>query len=456
MESVRKFNFNSGTRGPSLLWGFAVFGLALSASFAFFSLDLTPAFFLELTVGAAAIVVLLLYPELALALYVVVGDVKGDERIASLCFVDLTLVLGAILLAGMALNLLRWKRLLPMPPAFFLYLALGALMIASLSYTPVFDAGLEKTARFLSVTGIVIVAPFFILGTPRSLERFLAGYAAAAFAICSYSLTRLGGSDRLATPSNFTIGLGHLACASILLLWFGLMPRLPFAKRLLVYPILAVPAVALIGSGSRGPLIALALVLLVSLFFYRRFLIDTACLGALGFLALPFVRIPEASLSYLGTLIHSSNAGTLLSFRGELMDSAWKLLEQHPLIGAGIQGFRYYSPNAGVYNWPHNIFIEVACELGVPAALIACAIFGSALRESLRQLNGKFSPYATLSQVAAALLFVGIVNATNTGDINSDRSTWLFVSLVFVVRGFRIQPRESASFAAARARPLTV
>jgi hypothetical protein len=32
---------------------------------------------------------------------------------------------------------------------------------------------------------------------------------------------------------------------------------------------------------------------------------------------------------------------------------------------------------------------------------------------------------------------VGIVNATNTGDINSDRSTWLFLSLVFVMRGLR-------------------
>jgi O-antigen ligase len=456
MDSVKKFVLNSGARDASLVSGLAIFGLALAASFAFFSLDLTPAFFLELSIGAAAILVLLLYPELALALYVVVGDVKGDERIASLCFIDLTLVLGAILLAGMALNLLRRKRVLPMPPAFFLYIVLGALMIASLSYTPVFEAGLEKTGRFLTVTGIVIVAPFFILGTPRALKRFLAGYAAAAFAICSYSLTRLGGSDRLVTPSNFTIGLGHIACASILLLWFGLMPKLPFAKRLFVYPILAVPAVALIGSGSRGPLVALALVLLVSLFFYRRFLIDAVCLGALGFLALPLVRIPEASLSYLGTLIHSSNASALLSFRGELMDSAWKLLEQHPLIGAGIQGYRYHSPNPGLYNWPHNIFIEIASELGIPAALIVCAIFGSALRESLGQLKGKLSPYATLSQVAAALLFVGIVNATNTGDINSDRSTWLFVSLVFVIRGFRIQPRESVSFAAAAARPLTV
>ena len=33
MESVRKFEFNSGARGPSLLWGLAIFGIALAASF---------------------------------------------------------------------------------------------------------------------------------------------------------------------------------------------------------------------------------------------------------------------------------------------------------------------------------------------------------------------------------------------------------------------------------------
>ena len=456
MESVEKIIGNSGTRASSFLSELAIFGLAVAASFAFFAVDLTPKLLLALILGAAAVVVMLLYPEFALALYVVVGDVKGDERIASLHFVDLTLVLGAILLAGMALNLLRGKRVLPMPPAFFLYIALVALMIASLAYTPVFEAGLEKLGRFLTVTGVVIVAPFFVLGTPHALKRFLAGYAAAAFAICTYSLTQLGGSDRLVTPSNFTIGLGHIACALILLLWFALMPRWSFAKRLVVYPFLAVPAVALIGSGSRGPLIALVLALVVSLFFFRRLLVDAACLGTLGLLALPLVRIPEASMAYLGTLIRSPNAGAFLSFRGELMGSAWKLLEQHPLIGAGIQGFRYYSPNAGLYNWPHNIFVEIACELGIPAALIACAIFGCAARECLRQLTDALSPYTALSQVAAALLFVGIVNASNTGDINSARSTWLFVSLVFVVRGFRIRTREPEHFAIAAVRPLPV
>jgi O-antigen ligase len=411
-------------------------------------LNASPFAFLLVLGCATTISALLLYPEFALALYVVVGDVKGDDRIASLGFLDLTLAVGAILLAGIALNMLRKKRVLPLPPVFFLYIALVAMMAASLAYTPVLDAGLEKLGRFLTVTGIVIVAPFFLLGTPRAMKRFLMGYGVSAFAICCYSLKELGGFGRLVTPSNFTIGLGHIACALILLIWFGLMTRLSFTKRILLYPLLAVPAVALVGSGSRGPLIALSLSLLVSLFFYCRLLLDAACLLVLGMLTLSFIYIPEASVNYLATLVQSRSAEALLSFRGELMGHAIQLIERHPVLGVGIQGYRYYSPNAALYNWPHNIFLEIACELGIPATLVGCAIFASAVCESFRQLKDRLAPYLVFSELAAALVFAGIVNAMNTGDINSDRSTWLFISLVFVVGSLRRQALEPARLAA--------
>jgi len=398
---------------------------------------------LVLGLGACAICLFLFYPELALALYVVIGDLKGDERIASLFPVDLTLVLGAIIVAGIAFRLLRGGGIARMPDSFLLYIALVALMTASLAYTPVFDAGLEKLGRFLTVTALVIVAPFFVLTTPQALKRFLAGFAIAAFVICAYSLTDLGRSSRLVTPSSNTIGLGHIACSLILLIWFAVMPQLSFLKRVMVYPLLVVPAVALIGSGSRGAVIAVLLAVILSLLLYRRLTVDVACFSALGFAAIPFLKIPEASFEYLGTLFNFHNVDGLLNFRAELLSYGWTLLQQHPLSGVGIQGFRYYSPNAALYNWPHNIFLEIGCELGIPAALLVCAIFGSAIRESVRQLRDHVSPYATLAYVAAALLLAGIVNSLNTGDINSDRSTWLFVSVVFLVGRLRSQFAES-------------
>ena len=72
---------------------------------------------------------------------------------------DLTLALGGLLVAAIIINLLRKKPSVGMPSLYFLFIPLIAMMTASLCYTPVFDAGLEKVGRFLNVTGIVIVAP---------------------------------------------------------------------------------------------------------------------------------------------------------------------------------------------------------------------------------------------------------------------------------------------------------
>ncbi|HEY0704880.1 MAG TPA: O-antigen ligase family protein [Candidatus Acidoferrales bacterium] len=423
----------SGNAAQSL----AVLGLSVGFGFLLCAIDFTPHTAALAVLGLAGLAVLLAYPELALALYVVIGDVKGDERVAGLLPWDLTLVLGGILVAGILLNFLRKKPAAALPGSYFLLLALVVMMTASLSYTPVFEAGLEKLGRFLTVTGIVIVAPFFVLGSAEAMKRFLAGFSVAALVICAYSLTSLGGEDRLVTPSSNTIGLGHIACGLILIIWFGVLPRWGFWKRMMLYPVLAVPVVALIGSGSRGAAMALGFVLLVSVAFHRELLLDLGCMSAIGIALVPSVNIPRASFEYLGTLVNCQSVKALLFFRAELLAYGWDLLQKHPLLGVGIQGFRYYSPNAGLYNWPHNIFLEVSCEMGLAAGLLVVALFVIAAREAWRQVNDHDAPYVTLSQIAAALLVVGMVNATNTGDINSDRSTWLFLSLVYVVREIR-------------------
>src|ERR1700751_4196911 len=83
----------SGVRAAILAGSFA-------ASFAAFALVDSPSRMFCLAVGAIAFAALLIYPEFALALYLVIGDVKGDDRVSSLFPVDLTLALAALLIAG--------------------------------------------------------------------------------------------------------------------------------------------------------------------------------------------------------------------------------------------------------------------------------------------------------------------------------------------------------------------
>lgn len=431
------------SRGQLLLPSIAMAICSAAFCFMVFAFSSGPRTFIYGLAGTGALAALLLFPEFALALYVVIGDLKGDDRIATLLPVDLTLALGSVLVAGAILNFLRGKQMAPLPRAYFCFIGLTAWMTASLSYTPVFDAGLEKLERFLSVTGVVIVAPFLVLGTPQAMKRFFIGFGIAATGICTWSLFALGGAGRLVTPSDNTIGLGHIACALIVLIWFAVIPRFTFPQRLLLYPLLAIPGIALIGSGARGSVIACAVVILAGSMFMRARWTDLICVAILGAVALPFLSVPAASFEYLGTLIRSHSAAELFDFRSDLLQAAWQLIQKHPLIGGGIQSFRYYSANPSVYNWPHNIFVEVACELGIPAALLVCAIFAGAFREAFRQLRDDASPYFSFSFAAAALLVVGFINGLNTGDINSDRTTWLFVSLVFVVRTLRQRGSES-------------
>src|SRR5690348_698446 len=147
--------------------------------------------------AAAALASLLWFPEIGLAMYVLIGDVKGDDRIAALIPFDWTVTLCIVILAGLVLNLLRGKRVAAIPPAYFALAVCAEWMALSLTYAPNFDGGLDKLGRFLTITGIAILAPFFALGTPAAMKRFLWAFGLAAFAICAYALLGLGGEDRL-------------------------------------------------------------------------------------------------------------------------------------------------------------------------------------------------------------------------------------------------------------------
>ena len=121
------------------------------------------------------------------------------------------------------------------------------------------------------------------------MKRFLTGFSVVAFVICAYSLNSLGGSDRLVTPSSNAIGLGHIACGLILNYLVRRFCRSrDFSKRMMLYPVLAVPAVALIRCRSRGAAMALGFVLLISVMFHRQLLLDLGCMSGNWSLVLPF------------------------------------------------------------------------------------------------------------------------------------------------------------------------
>ena len=57
---------------------------------------------------------------------------------------------------------------------------IGLMLVISLSWTPSPDYGSDKAARFLTLTVLATVAPFFLIDGERDVRRFLAWLVAVA------------------------------------------------------------------------------------------------------------------------------------------------------------------------------------------------------------------------------------------------------------------------------------
>jgi O-antigen ligase len=387
-----------------------------------------------LCIAAAGTVIFLLlvrYAEVALALFFLVGLVKGDPRLES-APVDLTVFTAVILLVGVAWRLLVWGRELRLPREYLVYVPLLAVMIVSLSYTPNFTAGLVEVLRFICLTGIGIVAPFILFDTATKLRRFLYILVLGGIGVSINSLTQLGGGERFVAPSGLNTELGAASAVAIVIVWGLILPRLSFLWRMLYYPVLGVLVIALLGSGGRFASVSTVVCVLLGAFLCRPLLKDLAVICCVAALALPLIWIPSASYNYLESLRSPSQA---MGTREDLMALGIKIFEEHPLLGVGVDGYRFVSPNPITYNFPHNAVLELGSEMGVVAALCFVFLAFFSFREAFRQLATRTAMDAPLVQTVLMLLIYGFLDSMISGDINDLRFTWFVFALPFVLRG---------------------
>lgn len=374
------------------------------------------------------------YSEITLAIFLSIGSIKGDPRLSFMGPVDITVTLAILILVSILFKTIIQKKKPILPKEFVLYVPFIFIMLISLSYTPDFFVGFNKASRFIFLTGLAIISPLFLLESSKKLTRFLWAFVIMCFLMSLNSFTMLGGYERLVAPSGLTIQLGYMNAVSIAIIWYLLiLSDQLFYKKMIGAFMITILFISLIGSGARSAAIAVSICILISFFFYRRSISYFFIIIILAILALSVVNIPTRAYDYLGTLIHYS-PHELLGFRGILMKLGWDLTKEYPLLGVGIGGYQFYSPNPLIYNWPHNIILEISSEMGILSALITCAIIICSFWETFRQLMDNNFKYKKLSRMILALLIIGFITMSNTGDINSVRPMWLYMSIPFVLR----------------------
>lgn len=159
--------------------------------------------------------------------------------------------------------------------------------------------------------------------------------------------------------------------------------------------VMALPAVVLATAvamtGSRAGLAAMALAPFLTVLFAlaaadhgrRRLAAGAAILAALGLLA-----------ALAGDRLTSRSATLESSFaqRAELYGDTLRIIADRPLVGVGLGAFpeaiHAYKSTELSHDWKraHNVYLEVAAELGLPAALAAFAAVGFAAFAAARGL----------------------------------------------------------------------
>jgi O-antigen ligase len=390
---------------------------------------------LEILAGISIFILLVRYTEIALALFFLVGLVKGDPRLSA-SPIDLTVLTAVIIIAGVCWRLFYLRNELRVPNEYLLYVPLLAMMVVSLSYTPDFSAGLDKVLRFVGLTGIGIVTPFVVFDTTDKIRRCFYVLAIGGVALAINSMTMLGGTKRFVSPSGLNTELGAASAVALIVIWGLLFPWIAMVWRLMFYPVIGILIVALLGSGGRFANVSAAFCVLIAVLLCPRLSKDVFVVCGIAVLALPLSLVPSASYTYLDSLRQPTQA---MGTRDDLMALGLKVISEHPILGVGVDGFRFVSPNPNTYNYPHNLILELGSEMGIFASLAFVLIAFCAFRESIKQLFSPLTERDPLTHTVFILLIYVFLDAMISGDINDLRFMWFIFALPFVLRGLQTE-----------------
>jgi putative inorganic carbon (HCO3(-)) transporter len=206
-----------------------------------------------------------------------------------------------------------------------------------------------------------------------------------------------GGGETVAAEGRFQGGAGdpnYLAAVLVpaIMLAGGLAVRRVPGQRLLLAFAVAVIAIGLAATQSRGGLIGAGVCAIVALVIWRgrRMLILGLMALATGAIATFFLANPAA-----WSRIQESNQG---SGRIDIWSVAWRIVQDHPLVGVGIAQFPQVSPHyvlqPGALNYVslivekhivvHNLYLQLWVEDGIIGLLLFLGVVVASLAAGWR------------------------------------------------------------------------
>ncbi|MCK4293066.1 MAG: O-antigen ligase family protein [Planctomycetes bacterium] len=395
------------------------------------------------------------HPEITFALFLNAGAFKSDPRLASILpgFFDLTIFFGLIAGLSILLNVVKNKLKIPhISSTFFIpYSFLVLLMLASLLYTEAPIYGKDKFLRFITIGTLSAFGPIFLFKERKRLYNFFCVFIAIStlmVIVSTISASFTSSGFHMAFGSNW-LALGRMAgTASLIILFCFLLPRKTKGRKNIWTILFLLNTFGLFYTGGRGPVIAfvitlllLAILTLLSLLIKRskndtRILKTTSLVTVMIFLVILIFPQPFGTLiNRVRVALTEPRGGSSISLRLNSYGSAIKAISQHPLLGVGIGGFSVYHSGIDQLSYPHNIFLEIWCELGVLGIIVFIFLITLCIF-SLFKLKDKYrdeKQYLLITTILTVFVFA-FINTLFSGDINNNRLFFTWFGIAYALR----------------------
>tara|TARA_Y100000739_G_C20606288_1_gene465749 strand:- start:352 stop:1482 length:1131 start_codon:yes stop_codon:yes gene_type:complete len=294
--------------------------------------------------------------------------------------------------------------------------------------------GLDKLLVFTLITFPVsiLISQIFSADDAHNLLRILFGFS------CILLLISLMNISSLASLRQGVLGGGPIVLAR----WLGLGAIVcffynPIKKyRWFLFPLFIIIALF---TGSRGPFYSILIILFIYLFinfrriFFRSISVILVLFSIIYFSGIANDLPPTVSRVFMNFL----DGGLLQSTQGRsiLLETSLNQLFDNP-FGVGLGNWQEYADNKNFLvahkpplYYPHNIFMEIICELGIFTGLLffvyVIKVFFDNFRSIIHQKNNL---HQVIFYIFAYLLF----NSMISGDLSDARLLFIFMSLISI------------------------
>ncbi len=296
----------------------------------------------------------------------------------------------------------------------------------------------------LVLLGVLTVAYYvYTIGDPAVVIRLTFGLffvAAVVFALAALFINGPGDQGRYSAfggGPNVFVRIEILGVISAVALYLCTRRILP----LLVIPLFLLAAVL---SGSRAGLLAGVAVGLAALFKIRGRL-RTGPVVAAGFVlvlatATVWAFAPPAFTDlFQERFVEQTVQERYLSDRTDIWAAAWRLAVDHPIGGAGLDGFYGLIGVNQAVEYPHNYVLGVAAEGG----LIGIGLLTAAVVLWTRTVRGGGARPQLTGLAVAAAVFVAL-SSLFSGDYYDARLAWLFAAMAAAAAVTPVRPAAPA------------